>query len=94
MIRKESHCKFAQKMMRKSLTIIAITVAATFALTSCGGKSDANREQIEKAHQEASEMTEGFDASVSMKPKASEGKVVMDTDTVTEIVVSEDPTSK
>lgn len=57
-------------------------------LTGCSSKSEANKEQIEEARRDAVEMTGSFDASKSMKP--TEGKVVMDTTSTTEIIVSEE----
>lgn len=75
--------------MKRLLLIAGVGLIAATALVSCGKKSEANKEQIENARQEAEDMTKGFDASKSMKP--AQGKVKFDTSGVTEIVVSEEP---
>lgn len=86
--------------MKKILIIASVALVAMSTLCACGKKSEANKEQIESARQEADEMTKGFDVNKSMKPgsdaaaKETQGKVVMDTETTTEIIVSEEPASK
>ncbi len=74
--------------MRRVMLIIGACAFAGAVFMSCGKKSEANKEQIEDARQEAEEMVKGFDASKSLKP--SSGKVSFDTSTVTEVVVTED----
>lgn len=48
--------------------IIAAAATLMIALSSCGGKSEVNKDQIEEAREEAIEMTSGYDATKSMKP--------------------------
>lgn len=67
--------------------IFAGSLLCILTMSSCMGKSDANVEQIEEARQQAQEITEGYDASKSMKP--GDNKVVVDTAGITEITVSE-----
>lgn len=78
--------------MKKILFIAALALVSASVLSSCGKKSEANKEQIENARQEAEDMTKGFDASKSLKPGSA--KVVFDTETTTEIVISEEPAAK
>ena len=75
----------------KKIYLIPALFALTAVMAACGGKSKANKEQIENAREEAGEMTSGFDAAKSMKPSQTTAQVIMDTEEVTEIVVSEEP---
>lgn len=62
-------------------------------LTSCGGKSQANKEQIENARQEAAEMTEEYRGSIKVVDLSdtSSQKVQNLDEGTTEIIVSEAP---
>lgn len=90
--------------MKKTVLTAGVAIISLLALGSCGKKSEANREQIENARQEAVEMTKDYDASKSMKPgsdkaaaqkaapeSAEKGKVVINNESSTEIIVSEVP---
>ena len=78
--------------MKKISIIALILFVGSIGFASCGKKSQANKEQIENAREEADAMTSGYDASKSMKPGSNGAKVTFDTETVTEIIVSEDST--
>lgn len=86
-----------QLNMKKIFLIAGVSLLLLGGLSSCGKKSEANREQIENARDEANEMLKGYDPSKSMNPTVdsaaaqAEGKVTYDTSTTTEIIVSEEP---
>ena len=91
--------------MKKTLSIVATALLlSSFCLTSCGGKSEANKEQIENARQDADDMIKGYKPSVGAPNSQTQpapataapvapasSKVTYDTTPVTEIIVSEEP---
>lgn len=80
--------------MRKIIFGAAIAGLVLITFTACGKKSEANKEQIENARQDAEEMTKGYDPNKSMKPTSgTAAPVVYDTTPVTEIIVTEEPAS-
>ena len=91
-------------MKFRSLLAIGCVCSLSLAFfSSCDKKSEANKEQIENARQEAAEMTKGFNPNENplAAPQKTENKtvqemtepdekVVMDTQPVTDIIVTED----
>jgi hypothetical protein len=83
------------KLVKKISVILPSVALFALVLTSCGGHSSANKEQIEQARQDAKEMTSAFEAAQKAPAQkaaqdANAAPVTIDTaSATTEIVVSE-----